>query len=242
MELIPDLWSLLAVFLITLCGTLVQGTIGYGLGPLSVPLLVLIDPGFIPGPLLLSALVLTGLMAYRDQHSINLKGVAWAVPGRILGSIGGAFLLGIIPGEKMGILFGGMVILAILLSLSGIRLRLTGGNILLAGILSGIMGTTSAIGGAPMALVYQRQEGPEIRGTLSVIFVFGTIISLTALAVIGRFGLPEIKHSVVLLPGVLSGYLLSGPLTRIMNKDFIRPLILGVAALAGAIVILKSIH
>ena len=92
MELIPDLWSLLAVFFITFCGTLVQGAIGFGLGPLSVPLLVLIDPGFIPGPLLLSALVLTGLMSFRDQHSIHLKGVAWAVPGRILGSIGGAFL------------------------------------------------------------------------------------------------------------------------------------------------------
>jgi len=242
MELTPDLWNIFAVFFITFCGTLVQGAIGFGLGPLSVPLLVLIDPGFIPGPLLLSALVLTGLMAFRDQHSIHLRGVAWAVPGRILGSIGGAFLLGIIPSEKMGILFGGMVFLAILLSLSGIHLKLTGGNIFSAGTLSGLMGTTSAIGGAPMALVYQHREAPEIRGTLSGIFVFGTIISLFTLAVIGRFGLPEVKRAIILLPGVLSGFLLSGALNKILDKKFIRPLILGVSATAGAIVIIKSIH
>jgi uncharacterized membrane protein YfcA len=103
------------------------------------------------------------------------------------------------------------------------------------------MGTTSAIGGAPMALIYQHQKGPQIRGTLSSIFVFGTIISVITLAVVGRFGLKEFKLTLELLPGVLLGFFVSRYTSRLLDKGLIRPAVLAVAAAAGIIVIFKSL-
>lgn len=44
---------------IVLVGTVVQGSLGFGLGTLGVPLLLLIYPGFVPAPMLLVAFVLT---------------------------------------------------------------------------------------------------------------------------------------------------------------------------------------
>lgn len=241
MELPLGLTQILLVFIIVFSGTLLQSSIGFGLGPLAVPLLVLIDPYFIPGPLLLSALVLTSMMAWRDHNSIHPKGVIWAIPGRIAGSVLGAAVLVIIPRDNLSLLFGSMVLLAIIISISGIHPRITPLSIITAGVFSGLMGTTSAIGGAPMGLVYQDQKGPQIRGTLSLIFVFGTIISLVSLLVIGHFTLFELKLALILMPGIFAGFFVSRKTASILDKGLMRPAILSVSGLAGLAVIIKSI-
>jgi uncharacterized protein len=241
MELPLGFLQILLVFLIVFSGTLLQSSIGFGLGPLAVPLLALIDPNFIPGPLLLSALVLTSMMTWRDQHSIHAQGVIWAIPGRLAGTIFGAAILVMIPKENLSLLFGSMVLLAIIISVSGIHPKVSPISLLTAGVFSGLMGTTSAIGGAPMGLVYQDQKGPKIRGTLSSIFVFGTIISLISLMVIGRFALLELKLALILMPGIIIGFLISRKTASILDKGLMRPAILSVSGLAGLAVIIKSI-
>ena len=47
-------------------GSLLQGSIGFGLGLFAVPFLVLIDPRLVPGPILLASGVLTILMVHRE--------------------------------------------------------------------------------------------------------------------------------------------------------------------------------
>lgn len=241
MELPLGLFQITLVFIIVFSGTLLQSSIGFGLGPLAVPLLALINPYFIPGPLLLSALVLTSMMAWRDHHSIHAQGVLWAIPGRIAGSVLGAAILIIIPRESLSLLFGSMVLLAIIISISGIHPKISPLSILTAGTFSGLMGTTSAIGGAPMGLVYQDQKGPKIRGTLSLIFVFGTIISLVSLIVIGHFALLELKLALILMPGIFAGFFVSRKTASLLDKGLMRPAILSVSGLAGLTVILKNI-
>ena len=138
-------------------------------------------------------------------------------------------------------MFGVMVLLAIGITIVGFQLPLTSKNIFGAGVASGIMGTTSSIGGPPIALVYQKQKGPTIRGTLSGIFIFGTIISLAALTIIGRFGLIEIQATAVLMPGVILGFLLSNRSTKILDRGFIRPAVLITSAISGLVVILRNL-
>jgi len=85
-------------FCIAVLGAILQGSVGFGLGLLGVPLLVLIDPVFIPGPLLLlAAFLLNLLISRRERMSIDFASVRWAVPGRILGAVLGAGLLALIP-------------------------------------------------------------------------------------------------------------------------------------------------
>ena len=81
---------------------------------------------------------------------------------------------------------------SVLLSASGLQLLPTPRSLIGAGTLSGFMGTTSSIGGPPMALLYQGTEGIRLRGTLAVFFTIGVLISLVALTAVGRFGLREL--------------------------------------------------
>ncbi|HHF51966.1 MAG TPA: sulfite exporter TauE/SafE family protein, partial [Candidatus Aminicenantes bacterium] len=62
--------SILA-FIIATFGSALQGTIGFGLGLIGVPLLVMLNPAYVPGPVLLSALCLTVLIAQRERHAIS---------------------------------------------------------------------------------------------------------------------------------------------------------------------------
>jgi len=236
-----SLIEILAAVGIAALGSAIQGSIGIGLGFIAVPTLVLLNPGFVPGPLLLSALVLTTLMSIRERSSIHTVGIKWAIPGRLVGSIIGAWILSIIAQENISIFFGSMILLAVIISLAGFSLELNARNLLATGVLSGIMGTTSAVGGPPIAIVYQKQKGPRIRGTLSVIFVVGTIISIISLAVIGRFGWEEIKLAAVLIPGVLIGYMISHHTKKVLDRGFIRATVLILSALSGLVVILKTI-
>jgi len=234
-----DLLTSVLAFAIALLGATLQGSIGFGLGLIGVPLLVILDPTFVPGPVLLVALCLTTLISVREHRAINFREISWAVSGRILGTLIGITLLSLISENGLSLFFGSMVMLAVLISISGWRLSLKPLNLLGAGTVSGIMGTTSAIGGAPMALVYQHQKGPRLRGSLSSIFIFGTIISLTSLVLVHRFGTRELLLALVLLPGTLLGFVISRKTARFLDRGFTRPAVLIASALSGFIVIMR---
>jgi len=223
-------------------GSIVQGNIGFGLGPLAVPLLVLIDPVFVPGPLLLAALVLTVLMYRREQHAVKEREIGWAVLGRLAGTVLGAALLRVIPQEHLSLLFGVMVLLALAILAGGFHLPVNRGNLFGAGTLSGFMGTASSIGGAPMALLYHKAEGPRLRGTLSGIFVIGTVFSIVSLMVIGRFGFRELFSALILFPGIVVGFFVSGRTLKIFDGRYIRIAVFFVSACSAVLLIVRSLH
>ena len=140
---------------IVVFGAMLQGSVGFGLGPFAVPLLVLIDPSYIPGPLIMAAVSLTVLMYRREGHAMDKEGFSWAIAGRVAGTVLGALTLLLVPKDKLSLMYGLMVLLAVALTGSGLKLKMNHRNLLLAGTLSGMMGTAAAIGGASMAMLYQ---------------------------------------------------------------------------------------
>ena len=227
--------------IITAVGATIQGSVGIGLGFVAVPLLALINPEFVPGPLLLAALVLTLSIALRDHQAIEFNGIWWVVAGRIVGTSVGVFLIGLIPADRLSLLFGIMIIVAVIISMAGFRLKINKKNLMSTGTLSGLMGTTAAIGGVAIVLIYQDYDGPRLRGTLSGIFVFGTIVSILGLATIGKFGWHEIQLAVILVPGVIAGFIISFYTTKILDKGLVRPIVLVIASAAAVVVILKNL-
>lgn len=236
-----SLTAFIYVFLVSALGATLQGSVGFGLGFVAVPLLAVVDPRYLPGPLIMAALVLTLLLSYREHKAIQLKGITWVLVGRLVGAMIGIRLLVMIPEEYLSLTFAVMVILGVLLSISGLRLSLNPINLLGSGTLSGLMATTSAIGGPPLAMIYQNLKGPELRGTLSGIFVVGAILSLLALSTVGYFGYLEFKLALLLLPGIFTGFFLSKFTAKILDRGFIRPAILTFSLLSGIILMIKTL-
>jgi hypothetical protein len=103
------------------------------------------------------------------------------------------------------------------------------------------MATTSSIGGPPIALLYQDTQGGRIRGTLSGFFLVGLVISLGALSFVGRFGRPEIRATLYLLPAVGAGFLLSTRVAAFLDRGHTRKAILWSSGLAGIAVVVQGI-
>jgi uncharacterized protein len=231
----------LIVTLIVCIGATLQGSIGFGIALAANPLLVLINPAYVPGPMLASSFFLSILMLVRERKSISLVGLEWAVAGRLLGAILSAGLLLVIDAEGFVIIFGILILFAVILTVSGLEISMTKRNLAIAGTLAGIMGTIASIGGPPMALVYQRENGSRIRTTLAGFFIAGTIISMLTLTLIGRFGYQEIHLAMSMIPGIVIGFFLSTKALPWFEGKYIRPIILVVATISAIVVIIKQV-
>ena len=232
-------FDILFVLLCSTVGFTLQGAVGFGMGILGSPILLLIDPRLVPGPILASTMVFTTLLTLRERRAIDLGGLRWAVAGRAAGTIPAAALLAVLPSEQLSLLFGGIVLFAVAISICGLHVEPRPVSLLVGGALSGIMGTIAAIGGPPMALLYQHAPGARVRGTLSSLFLVGTILSLAALVLVGRFGRAELRLTLVLVPGALFGFVVSRRIASRLDQGYTRPAVLTMAAIAGLIVVVR---
>jgi hypothetical protein len=135
-----------------------------------------------------------------------------------------------------------MVLAGVALSASGVHIARTRLNVVVAGTLSGIAGTISSIGGPPMALVYQHERGPSVRGTMSAIFVVGTWISIAGLWWAGRFGNVELLLGLVLMPAILAGFAVSRYTAAWLDRRRTRPAILAVSAVSALVILVRAIY
>ena len=154
-----DPWILALAFAITVGAGLVQGTIGFGLAVVSVPVLSLLDRDLAPVPQLLIALPLALAMVWREWRHLDLSGVGWVLAGRFPGAALGVVLLKLFSERALDVLIAGLVLAGVAIVASGVVIRLNPFTKLAAGIASGTMGLVATIGGPPLALLYQCSPG-----------------------------------------------------------------------------------
>jgi len=234
-------WDLLAVVGVSALGAFVQGSVGFGHNLVVAPALALVDERFVPGPAIASAALLTALMALRDRRDVHLGEIRTALIGRIPATILAAVTVAALPADGLAVLFAALVLLAVAITAVGPELRPTRNRLLVAGALSGYMGTATSIGGPPLAVLYAAEHGRRLRGTLAGFFLVGTGMSLTALALTGSYGRPELGLSALPLPGVVLGFLASQWGARWLDAGRIRPAVLAVSALAAASVLAEAL-
>lgn len=222
-------------------GSVMQGSTGLGLGMIAAPLLLMIDPRLVPGPLLVLGLLISALMAAREWRSIDRKGLLIALAGRLVGSVLAGLTMSVIPLYVYDLLFGIMVLSAVLLSATGWQVLPTGRNLLTAGLASGYMGTLTSIGAPPMALAYQHGTPASIRSTLAVYFVIGSAFSIAVLATLGRFGVEQALAGAMLFPSLIVGFWLSGRIAARMSSRLTRRAILWLSGASAAVLIVKAL-
>jgi len=219
----------------------IQGSVGFGYALVSAPLLALVAPEMVPGPIMLSSMLLSLASSVREHHSIDRRGVSLALLGRIPGVVLGAGALAYLAADTMNVVFGAVVLLAVALSVSGLRLSLTTQTLLGTGFLSGVMGTMTSIGGPPIALVYQDAEGPELRATLNTYFALGSAMSIPALALAGHFGRQQFVDGMLLMPATAVGFALSGASRSYLDRGRTHAAVLAVASVSALAVVVKEL-
>lgn len=232
-----SVWAYCIVAATIMLASALQASIGFGIGMLSAPVVALVDPSLIPGTLIMVATLVTILVLARERQDIDLHGAKWALIGRVPGTLAGALLLALLPERGLAIMLALVVLLGVGLTSLGWIPVARRRNVVLAGAASGVLGTATAIGGPPMALVWQGKEGPVLRSTMSGFFLVGSIMSIIALAATGAVNGHTMVMFAVLIPAAAIGYVLSRGLNRLLDPKRLRWLAIGVSAVGAAVLI-----
>lgn len=222
-------------------GAALQGTVGFGMNLVAAPLLIVVDPRFVPGPLLVGAVVMTAATAIREHRAIRLADVSWAFAGRIPGAIAGAIAVAAMSPRALALVLSVVVLAAVAVSVAGVAVPVTRGTLLSAGMVAGFTGTTTSVGGPPIALLLQHRDGDDVRGNLAGFFLLGATLSIALLAVTGSFGTDELRLGGLLVVPVMVGFAASGWTARHVMGSRVRPAVLAVAGLSAAGLLVRTL-
>ena len=227
--------------LVILFATSVQVGMGIAFGLIAGPLLALIDIAFVPVPVLFLTFCTSIAAFWGERKGVQWRELQFAVSGRITGSIIGVVVLSLIPGEKAFMLiFGSIIALAVIVSVSGITIPFTLKSVGIAGTVSGFTAAITSVGGPPMAVVYQNQKAAYARPTLQTYFALGSFFTLCILAIAGHVTAKHAMLAALLLPALAMGVLIGPRLRPFFDKRF-RPFLLGSAAIAATMLILRGL-
>lgn len=210
-----------------------QSAIGFGLAIVAAPLLFLLSPDYVPGPITAVALVLSVANTYRYRANVSLKGLGAAVAGRVPGSLAGGALLLWVDTRFLSLWLGISVISAVLVSVLPIRIAPTAPRMAVAGFLSGFMGTSTSIGGPPMALLLQHEQANLIRANLSAFFIASCILSLAVQIPTGYMSWHHLSLTLPLLPATLLGFWLATRWVDRISSKHIRMVSLLMCSVSG---------
>jgi uncharacterized membrane protein YfcA len=230
-----------AAALVVVLAACVQASVGFAYALLAAPLLQLVSPELVPGPMLVSSFMLSALTAWRERSRIDRRGVGLALLGRVPGAVLAGLAIGVLPAKLYDVLFGSIVLAAVLISLWSKGIRPSPPALVTAGFASGVMGTLTSVGGPPIALVYQHAQGPELRSTLNAYFAIGCLISIAVLVRAGHFTLQHLLLGLASLPLIALGFSASRFTRDRMDGARLRPAVLGVAALSSLAVVVKAL-
>jgi hypothetical protein len=233
--------TVLAILAVTVvAGAVIQGSIGFGYALVAVPAMVLLLPWAVPVTPLFLALPMTVLMSVREWRSIDLAGFALITGGRLVGTVAGVMLLVLVPSGYLSLLTGLLILAAAVGSFLRPASEVNDATRLAGGVASGVVGTVAALGGTPLALVYQDRSGAELRSTLALSFVVGIAMSLVGLALAGKVESRHLVLALELLPALLIGLWVSRWVVERLDERWLRPAVLVFAAVAGMVIVFLS--
>ena len=115
--------SFLAATAVISVASALQAATGMGMALFAAPLLALLDTRFVPVPTLTAVMFLSAVVAWRGREDIDRDILPPALLGLLVGCGVGAALLVAFAGLRLERVFAVLILAAVGVSLSGIRVR-----------------------------------------------------------------------------------------------------------------------
>lgn len=235
------LWAVLVIAVIVLVGSFVQASVGLGLGMLGAPLIALVDPSLVPTMLLLLVVPLSGAVVLADWRHIDWRVIGWALPARLPGTFLGVWLATAVGARGLGLLVAAMVLASVWFAFHTVEVRQTPLTLFAAGLAAGTTGTAVAVGGPPMAIVTAHRPPREVRVTLSLFFVVGSVFSVAVFAWEGALPQASLVLGLLYLPLVALAYPLGSWANRRVPRETFRRGVLVLCAVSALGLLVKSL-
>lgn len=204
-----SLWVWLGCSASLLLGAFVQRATGFGLAVIGAPLLLMLDARLVPVILVMFGLMVSVMMVGTYRREIRVETIGMALVGRVPGTLLGAWLLLMAPLAVLERSIAVIVLISVAVSLCRVSLPVNRSTLFVAGVVSGIFGTVSAIGGPPIALLMHRLPPDAARANLSAFFICSAAMTLAVLLLVGQLQLWHLAMALTFVPGVVLGNVLA---------------------------------
>ena len=228
-----DLYWCLSAFVIFL-GCAIQTALGFGMAVVAAPIIVLFKPEWVPVILTIVVLALSIRNAWNLRNNVEWKLITPPMISRIPGTILGAWVLTQVPHQVLQLMVASMVLIAILITAFAKPFKSTVTSMSIAGLISGFTGSTTAIGGPPMALVMQHGASNNTRANLSVYFGYSCLLSLVIYQMMGIMTRELWLTGLSFIPAGLAGFYAGIHLRGWVDTRF-RPLLLILCSISAVI-------
>jgi uncharacterized membrane protein YfcA len=225
--------ELVASIIVVIFAAAVQGTIGLGFNIVAVSVMSLINPALVPVPQLILGLAQSIGAVAREHKGVDRTGVWWIFLGRLPGAAIGVWLLSVASDRALDVFIGAMVLVAVVILASGVKLVRNPTVEFGAGVFAGVSSYVSAIGGPPVALLYSKDEGPTIRATLGLVFVLGMSLTLVVRIFAGDITSADVVLGLALMPAAALGFAMSSWLKERVAPGQLRAAIFTVSSVAA---------
>jgi uncharacterized membrane protein YfcA len=232
-------WVISAISI--LIGSWVQTALGFGLAVVAAPILVILNPEWVPIIITALALLLSIFNSIDQRHALEIRQLALPFITRLPGTACGAWLLLQLDTKALQIMVAACVLLAVIITAKGKQFSYSAKKLGLAAFISGITGTTTSIGGPPMALVMQHGTPNTVRANLSFYFVYSCIVSLLAYAYLGLITITHIYTTLSFLPVCILGYVTGIKSRPYVDAGRFRPLLLILCSISATIALLGTL-
>jgi len=234
-------WGIYFLVFVTMAvASTVQSSVGMGQGLVSAPLLRILEPDLLPGPIVLAGFLTSVVLAMRNSKPSDLREVTPAIIARFVGAALAVYLLTQLSESGLTILIGVAVLLFVAVRLIGFKIPRSSRSLAGAGLASGVSGTIAALGGAPMGLLFeQHAEARDFRGPMGAFMTAGGFVSIVLLTVGGQMDAQAWWFGLALIPPLALGWLLARWVTPIVDRGFLSPIVLAISS-GSALVLLAS--
>ena len=227
----------------TIVGATIQGSIGFGMNLVTVPMLALVLPESLPVTVVLLGIPISIAMLRHEHRALDRTGLGWIIGGRVPGTVLGAWVVATVDHRHAAGLH---------------RRRSCCCSSWRASLSPPIPVRPGNPGGRGGGVRRDRHRGrhrraadrvalpapprPAMRSTLAASFFFGTLLSITTLVDRGpgRAGIRSRSGS-VLAPLVVAGSLLGRRFHDLLDRGWMRPAVLVFAATSAFVVILDAL-
>lgn len=218
-----------------------QTALGFGLAVFAAPIIVILQPQWVPVILTLTAFFLSLANTLDQRESLQLKSMIAPFITRIPGTVFGAWLLLQLNTVWLQFSVAACVLLAVAISYWGKQFPYTPKRLAIAAFFSGVTGTTTSIGGPPMALVMQYGDPKSVRANLSLFFTYSCVVSLIAYAYMGLLTESLLIIGASFLPVCLLGFITGIKARNYVDAGRFRPLLLILCSVSAGIALFGSL-
>jgi uncharacterized protein len=228
---------------VLLVGASVQSIVGFGMNLIAVPVLLVAGYNeFVPGPLIVALVFQALTLGLGERHHAQWNLLRWFLPARLVGTFIGVELATQVNQSTATVVICSLVLLAVILSMSGVRVPSTRPAWITTGAASGFSNALSSIGGPPLALALANEPPPTQRATQGWSAMVGSVMSIVLLSCAGKFHSDDLALGLTLVPAALAGSYIVRPLrSRLPTSEALRPYVWGVAIVGSLAAIARAL-